>query len=112
MADVPVEILIAGFGAMGVALGMVWRHGQQQTEQVRADLKERIGALESALAAAMREIKELRHYERDRLFSIADQAHEREMVHRAWLKRMQKCADCPGVAADADTETLIRKNDP
>ena len=106
MAEIPTEVVVGGFAALGGAVGLLWRHFQRQTEQMRTDFKDRVVALEAALNKAMLEIKELRHYERDRLWSLAEQAHEREHAYKGWLRRMAKCADCPGNASDADTDRI------
>jgi hypothetical protein len=112
VTDIPTEVLVAGFGGMGTAVALLWRHFQKQTEQVRSDLKERIAALETALGKALAEIKELRHYERDRLFSLADQAHMRERDHKMMVARLSRCANCPPTPAEIDTEALERVKDP
>ena len=112
MTDIPNEVLVAGFGGMGTAVALLWRHFQKQTEQVRSDLKDRIAALEAALAQALSEIKELRHYERDRLFSLTDQAHMRERDHKLMVARLSRCASCPPTPAEVDTEALERIKDP
>lgn len=112
MTDIPNELIGIGFGGMAAAVGLLWRHFAQQTKQVRIDLKERITALEKALEKALLELKELRHYERDRLFSLADQAHDRERAYKAWMRRLARCAHCPADQTEIDTEALTRTTEP
>jgi hypothetical protein len=112
VTDIPTEVVVAGFGGLSAAVVMLYRHFKSQNAQMRADMKDRIAALETALGKALDEIRELRHYERDRLFSIADQAHQRERTHAAWMRRLARCAHCPSDQTEVATEAIERTADP